>query len=241
MKYTVRAIFALLCAAILAMGCGGTPGSSGDSDSGDGTGAGPSVTPHMVTLPVTLNAGNATNEVASIAIVTVWQNTPDTPMKTMPVAFEDYANDPIEVDANDPDLVQVGLNLEASGFMIAIAPAAIVSSEKLQAVDTDFPIAATAARDVTGTWTCTQTLTQNGVVYDEQTKSSAIKMLLDQTGTACGMSIEAFGGASFKILGDQISTWGNDQPAQGTVESQGHDLNIAVDGVNGDAAYSCSR
>ncbi len=242
MSKMVRATFALICAAFLAMGCGGDPGSSGngsgDTDPSSGSGT---TTPHFVTLPVTLVAGDATDTVTNSTAVRVWKNTENQPMGAMPISYDAYVSDPIAVDANDPDLVLVGIDVFTDGYLVAIAPTPLVDVDQLKSADDTFPISAIAACDLTGAvWSCTQTITQNGATIDTQTKTSTLTMVFDSERGTWGASIDALS-VGFTILGDTISAANNATPTHGEVAPDGNGLQFDIDGVNADANYTCSR
>jgi hypothetical protein len=237
----LRAMFALICAAILA-GCGGDPGTSGDSSgetnpSGSGSGT---TQPHNVTIDIVLVAGSATDAVAELAAVSVWKNTPNTPMGAMPISYDAYLADPIEIDANDPDLVQVGVDVLAEGYRVAIAPTHQVGVDQLKAATDSFPLSAIAACDLQGQWSCTRTLVKDGMTIDTQTKTSAISMSANGQNSVWDVAIETFA-TSFGLVGHTISTGSSASPTSGSVSLDGNNLTLDVQGANADAHYDCSR
>jgi hypothetical protein len=225
-----RAMFALICAAILA-GCGGDPGSSGDSsgetDPSGSTGSG-TTQPHIVTIPVTLVAGDTTDTVAEIATVNVWRNTQATPMGTMPVSYTAYEADPVEIDANEEDLLQIGIDVAIVGCQAAVVPMPILSVEQLRAVGDSFPVSVLVARNLTeGVWVCAETITKNGAPFLNDTKTTSVTMNIDVARGTWIWGFEAFSGI-YRILGDTVSADDNDEIVSGTVTQNGAVLDMTV-------------
>jgi hypothetical protein len=239
MSKMLRAMFALICAAILA-GCGGDPGTSGDNGGDTDTSGSGTTQPHNVTIDIVLVAGSATDAVAELTAVSVWKNTPNTPMGAMPISYDAYQANPIKIDANDPKLVQVGVDVLAEGYLVAIAPTHQVGVDQLQEATDSFPLSAIAACDLQGQWSCTQTIMQNGVVVDTQTKPSALTMVFDSEHGSWSAGVDAFN-VGFTILGDTISAATNANPTHGEIAPDNKGFQLNIEGANADVNYTCSR
>ncbi len=227
MKNAIRATFALLCAAFLAMGCGGDPGSSGNGsgDTNPDTSGSGTTQPHNVAIPVALVAGSTTDTIANLAAVSIWRNDPANPMGSMPISYPAYEADPIVVDANEKGLEGIGVDVVVPGYLVVTAPQAILLADDLKAAGDQIALNAIIARDLTGTWSCTQTITKNNAIWSEETDASAITISIDLGHGKWAWAIDKFGGP-YGILGDTISSDESGANVSGTVTKNGNVLDV---------------
>jgi hypothetical protein len=192
----------------------------------------------MVTIPVTLVAGDATDAVASLAAVNIWRNDPANPMGTMPISYEAYVTNPVVVDANDPSLDGIGVDVIVDGYVTTTAPHDVLLVADLKAAADVIPVNAIVACDLTGAaWSCTTTQKSNGGVVNTSSETSTITMSIDLEhgswhASACGIG--------FGLLGDTVQDTDSQAMLSGTVS--GHMIDVAREGSPGNGFYChCER